>query len=236
MEEFAPAAQLIQVDRPIKYAAFPRMQRAPINPEQAEMSEIPIVQPEQPKPVVKAVKATKGAKAKPVAKAARRREEVPMAVPVAPEPVLVQAAPRLQRAEIAPARGLQIADEPPANPTQVFWQIVGAFNWHNRSDGPIGRDHINGVLRQQTATNLRAFKNEYVVEYNRLRDILRADGILARNNLNTFGGEAQVISHVIALGHDQYVTLSLDMEILQFLIESNECISLNELLPAELSL
>jgi hypothetical protein len=227
MDEFAPAAQLIQVDRQLKYAAFPRMQRAPINPEQAEMSEIPIVQPEQPKP---AVKATKAAKAKPVAKAARRRGEIP----VAPEPVLQ--APRLQRADIAPARGLQIADEPPANPTQVFWQIVGAFNWHNRSDGLIGRDHINGVLRQQTATNLRAFKNEYVVEYNRLRDILRADGILARNNINTFGGEAQVISHVIALGHDQYVTLSLDMEILQFLIESNECISLNELLPAELAL
>lgn len=243
INEAKNAEPLIQVNMNIVYSPLPPMPRQEINIEQADMLanyRPPKSAVDEPKPTKRPVKA---AKKLTMAERRQQRAERQVPVPAAPQHIqrpvqaqipparevgVVRAEPRLQRAEPARVNEYEIADALPGNSTGLFWNVVKSFHWHNASDGDISADTIAGVFARLAPEQRKAFKHEYAAEYGRIRNILRADGILERNNMRTFAEEARVISHVIALGYDQCITISMDMEILQFLIESGDCMSLNE--------
>jgi hypothetical protein len=68
-----------------------------------------------------------------------------------------------------------------------------------------------------------------------MENILEDDGMFERNDADSPVARAKVVSHAIAMGRDQYMTLSDDLAFFQFFIESGECQSLDALLPEELS-
>lgn len=115
-----------------------------------------------------------------------------------------------------------------------FWNTIGKLNWHNTSDGAIGHANVSGVIKALNSLDLKVFKTQYTHLFEQTVMILDADGMFERNRLEGMSARAKVVSHIIALGPDQYKTLISDPEILQFLVESGECQSLNEILPAEI--
>lgn len=115
-----------------------------------------------------------------------------------------------------------------------FWATIAKLNWRNASDGHIGAAAVGAVFNTLPAIDIKVFKEQYTHLFEQTRMILEADGMFARNRLETMSAQAKIVSHAIAMGADQYRTLTADPEIFQFFVDSGECQSLNEVLPAEL--
>ena len=128
----------------------------------------------------------------------------------------------------------EIAELDMATLREKFWDIIGQFNWHNVSDGIIQRNVVTNVIERLSATDRRIFRDEYHKLIASTNQILELDGIFDRTNAISREVRATIMSHIIALGDDQYITLINDIEILQFLIEVGECQSLNALLPDDI--
>lgn len=170
-------------------------------------------------------------------------EEAPAAAPlgavmdrlvarVAGAPAPVAAARPAIRANInAPEVVAEVNAKDPGMRRMKFWEIVARLQWHNSSDGAIGQGAVNAVLNALTAVDLKIFAVEYNALFAGAIDFLRDNGMFIRNGAATMESQAKIVSHVIALGEDQYITLINDPEILQFLVEAGECQSLNALLP-----
>lgn len=120
--------------------------------------------------------------------------------------------------------------------TEIFWKIIATFDWSNTSNGhPNVNDVVNKVNKLQPNMK-KLFTNHYQQKYQMLHDKLAHDGMFERTGLRTRQDQAKVVSHAIALGHDQFETLFDDFEIFQFLIEANECLSLNAILPMDIAM
>lgn len=114
---------------------------------------------------------------------------------------------------------------------EVFWKMIDKFNWHNISDGLVNNANVQHTISKYTLNQRNLFKEYYNNLFGILKEKLELDAMFARNNIVDDTEKAKIISHIIGLGHDQFNTLSDDMEILQFLISMNECQSLHDLLP-----
>lgn len=114
-----------------------------------------------------------------------------------------------------------------ADAQEAFWGIIARLQWRNRSDGVMTARHVQNVVGILPPARKNLFRAHYKYMYDRLNRVLELDGTVERNN----GDASTIISHVIALGRDQYNTLSDDMELLQFLIITGECQSLDDMLP-----
>lgn len=115
--------------------------------------------------------------------------------------------------------------------TEAFWKIISGLNWHNISDGIINPVTIRNIIAKYSPAHQVIFKECYANLFGILKERLETDGMFTRNGINDDDEKARIVSHVIALGQNQFNTLLDDMEILQFLITSNECQSLHDLLP-----
>jgi hypothetical protein len=115
-----------------------------------------------------------------------------------------------------------------------FWDIIKSFNWHNATDGLIPHGNIHRVFGGLTEVDTEIFRLEYQNLFDNTIEYLRADGMFDRNGAATMEAQSKIVSHIIALGEDQYTTLVGDLAILQFLIEAGECQSLNALLPGDI--
>jgi hypothetical protein len=119
----------------------------------------------------------------------------------------------------------------PGTRRMKFWQTINRFQWHNLSDGAIDAATVTAPLNNLNAADRLAFKLEYENVFNGAIEFLRADGMFERNGAASHAEQARIVSHIIALGEDQYTTLIGDPAFLQFLVEAGECQSLNALLP-----
>jgi hypothetical protein len=144
---------------------------------------------------------------------------------------VVVAAPALAVDINAPAVRQEFEARDPGARRVKFWEIIGRLQWHNASDGAIPRGNVDAVFRGLSAVDALTFKTEYENIFNGAMDFLNADGMFDRNGANGHADRAKIVSHIIALGEDQYTTLVGDPAILQFLVEAGECQSLNALLP-----
>jgi hypothetical protein len=151
-------------------------------------------------------------------------------------PVQIRAVPV---APVVPAR--QDLDNPavkadvdgidPGTRRVMFWAVIARLNWHNASDGAMPAGPVGALFNGLSARDALIFKREYENMFNGAIEFLRADGMFDRNGAVEYRAQAKIVSHIIALGEDQYTTLISDPMILQFLIEAGECQSLNDLLP-----
>jgi len=175
------------------------------------------------------------------------RAVVPVAVPVrAPEPMRAPEPVRVRVQEPVRAR----VQEPVRVPNEVidaeyarlsipeieetFWGIIDTFHWHNRGDGPINQRVISNQVEQLRPLQRKIFKTKYNSCYEMMRERLELDGMFERNGVRSNIERAKVISHAIAMGHDTFATLFDDPAMYQFLIEANECQSLDDCLPLDL--
>jgi hypothetical protein len=117
---------------------------------------------------------------------------------------------------------------------EIFWGLITSFQWRNQSDGYINAGVIRGVVRGFNQLQTRVFKDRYDHYYNQMENILEADEMFERNEVNSAVDRAKVISHAIAMGRDQYMTLMDDPAFFQFFIEAGECQSLDAILPETL--
>ena len=117
---------------------------------------------------------------------------------------------------------------------EIFWGLITSFQWRNQSDGYINAGVIRGQVRGFNQLQTRVFKDRYDHYYNQMENTLEADGMFERNGVDSAVDRAKVISHAIAMGRDQYVTLMDDPAFFQFFIEAGECQSLDALLPETL--
>jgi hypothetical protein len=132
------------------------------------------------------------------------------------------------------AAAAEAANVDPGVARTRFWQIIAQLNWHNLSDGRIGVDVVTKLVRGLSAIDRAIFAREYTSIYTGAVQVLEADGMFDRNGAGSHSKRAEIVSHVIALGEDQYTTLISDLGILQFLVETGECQSLNSLLPDDI--
>lgn len=173
-----------------------------------------------------------------MARLAGARAAAPMPYAAAPMPraaapaVAVPALANMDAPDIIAA----YAALPQDSRDRSFWDTIQKLNWHNTSDGMIGAAAVGAVFRGLNALDLKVFKTQYTQLFEQTTMILDADGMFGRNHLETMSARARVVSHIIALGPDQYRTLTGDPEILQFLVECGECQSLNEILPEALKI
>jgi hypothetical protein len=117
---------------------------------------------------------------------------------------------------------------------EIFWGLITSFQWRNQSDGYINAGVIRGVVRGFNQLQTRVFKDRYDHYYNQMENILEADEMFERNEVNSAVDRAKVVSHAIAMGRDQYMTLMDDPAFFQFFIEAGECQSLDAILPETL--
>jgi hypothetical protein len=115
---------------------------------------------------------------------------------------------------------------------QQFWDIVHGFEWKNTSDGMVNGRNVETAIDRLSVMQTQQFKEIYWKLYNELDTNIKADGLFERYKIVSFNEQAKIVSHTIAMGMDVYLTLSNDMELLQFLVEAAECQSLHERLPA----
>lgn len=122
----------------------------------------------------------------------------------------------------------------PGTRKMKFWDIIARFNWHNASDGAMPARPVIAVFEALSAVDLLIFKKEYENVFTGAMAFLIADGMFERNNINDLRSRARVVSHIIALGENQFATLMDDPAFLQFLIEARECQSLDDLMPDDI--
>lgn len=118
--------------------------------------------------------------------------------------------------------------------TEMFWNLIQAFQWRNASDGAVNARAIQNTVNQYSPLQRKLFTDMYNHHYDAMKVRLEADGMFERNEVRTLQDQAKVISHAIAMGMDQFNTLFADPEFYQFFIESGECQSLDMLLPADM--
>lgn len=147
-------------------------------------------------------------------------------------PVPAPAAPRVDKlVEHMQRLGLEgnLATDP-ATREQHFWRIIELCTWRNRSDGaptmPRNLFDIPAAARQ-------SWREVYEQHYESARAVLEGDGLFRRNRMNSTD-QARCISHIIAMGRDQYETLLNALDVVAFLWENNECQSFDSRLPDDL--
>lgn len=118
--------------------------------------------------------------------------------------------------------------------TEMFWNLIQAFQWRNASDGAVNARTIQNTINQYSPLQRKLFADTYNQHYEAMKGRLEADGMFERNGVRTLQDQAKVISHAIAMGMDQFNTLFADPEFYQFFIDSGECQSLDMLLPADM--
>lgn len=116
-----------------------------------------------------------------------------------------------------------------AQKDSVFWETVASFQRNGNLDPGTVRAKLAGLSK----TYYRIFGEKYKAYYDVLMLTLTADGMFERNRIAEYD-QPKVISHAIALGKEQYHTLSTDMEFYQVIVEIGEYQSLDALLPADL--
>jgi hypothetical protein len=101
------------------------------------------------------------------------------------------------------------------------------MNWKNK-----GERRMTNIpaLNGNTRTIFRAV---YKTIYKTTLEMLEADGMFGRNNISPQDKHV-IVSHIIGLGRDPHSTLMSDMEFLQILVTSDECQSLDALLPGDI--
>jgi hypothetical protein len=118
---------------------------------------------------------------------------------------------------------------------EMFWELIASLQWRNQSDGYVNAHAVRTTIRNFNRLQTRVFKDRYDHYYTQMENILEDDGMFERNDADSPVARAKVVSHAIAMGRDQYMTLSDDLAFFQFFIEAGECQSLDALLPEELS-
>jgi hypothetical protein len=113
------------------------------------------------------------------------------------------------------------------NYIEVFWTTITGMNWKNK-----GERRMTNIpaLNGNTRTIFRAV---YKTIYKTTLEMLEADGMFGRNNISPQDKHV-IVSHIIGLGRDPHSTLMSDMEFLQILVTSDECQSLDALLPGDI--
>lgn len=110
---------------------------------------------------------------------------------------------------------------------EVFWATIAKMNWKNK-----GERQMTSVpaLNGNTRTIFRAV---YKTLYQSTLEMLEADGMFGRNDISPQNKHI-IVSHIIGLGKETHSTLMLDMEFLQILVVTDECQSLDALLPGDI--
>lgn len=119
---------------------------------------------------------------------------------------------------------------------EIFWELIAGLGWRNMSEGAMMRRTVDPYFARFERDHWAIFGEFYKRHYDVLFERLTADGMFGRNAVNDPHSQAQMTSHAIALGRDQYNTLLTDLELYQFLITAGECQSLNNCLPANMQI
>jgi flagellar biosynthesis GTPase FlhF len=144
---------------------------------------------------------------------------------------------RVAAEQVDPVRVQALYDElTPQARSDTFWELIGTLQWHNFTDGGMNKTTVNNVIGKFAPLHRRLFKEFYDQNFKILKDILLADDMFDRNGIIGMQAQSKIISHIIALGRDQFRTLSEDLVILQFIIEAGECQSLDSMLPEDLKI
>lgn len=138
-------------------------------------------------------------------------------------------------AEMAPVHAEELAAIPRHQQEDQFWAIIADLNWQHAIDQIMPSGPVRAAIGRLTPLRRQLFKEVYARMFADLWQIMRGDGIFDRNGIVPGRDQAKIISHMIAMGGDQYHTIRTDMAILQFFIDGGYCQSLNDLLPADIA-
>lgn len=110
-----------------------------------------------------------------------------------------------------------------------FWRIIESFSWLNKSDGKI-RVNINNIVDEMPNNTYSIFIDFYTYYYNNLYEIINTKSDIFINITDEYE-RAKIISHAIGMGKLVYNTIIDEIDIFRFLIDNNECRSLDKYLP-----
>lgn len=108
-----------------------------------------------------------------------------------------------------------------------FWELIAELHWQHHSNGIMYGAHIVAKFRNWSDLNKKIFSEIYTSKY-----------IETKNKLNVFltemnqfqpGDIDKIVSHTIALGKDVWNNLTNDIEILTYLVQTNECQNLHDM-------
>jgi hypothetical protein len=151
-------------------------------------------------------------------------EQEPARVPT-PEPVPDELIPLDEPAPAGGLWGITAADR------DAFWNVISTFEWTNRGVARVDPRRVAHSIARLTDVQLNRFAAVYDYYYQWLLTILDNDGMFVRVGVNTRSGMSAIVSHVIALGVETYGTLCGDLELLQWIVTSNEHQNMDILLP-----
>ena len=102
---------------------------------------------------------------------------------------------------------------------EMFWRIIAGFNWCNKSDMEINRDHIRRQLANMSTLHQEIFESQYPRLHESLSAIL--SDRFAQLEVSP-EKQSMVTGHIIALGEDWFNTVIAGGEIIDYIIESDE--------------
>lgn len=139
------------------------------------------------------------------------------------------AAPRVELRPIEDFNALSDEEK-----SESFWKTITSFGWMNATDGRPNIHAIQNIIAGMCPERREHFKMSYFNAYDVMQMRLMADGMFERNGIVSIVEQAKIISHVIAMGSQQYNVLIDDPAIYQFFIEQGDCQSFDAILPHDM--
>lgn len=160
--------------------------------------------------------------------------------------LLVQPAPAREPHAHRPAPRVAVhvapQNEPPArnepagaglDDSATFWQIIASIGWKNRSEAAGRNSRAAAALNKLTPAQRNTFVEGYQRAFTATLQIPRvADTLREWQRAGQYRAPAAVVSHIIALGEEQYNTICSDDIFLQYIVAESEFENFHMHLPA----
>jgi hypothetical protein len=115
---------------------------------------------------------------------------------------------------------------------KFFWDTIRKLEWKYASDGIVNGAAVKSVFTHMPLHMKAIFRDVYSAKVILMMRAVENDGLFPRNGVNLLEDKIKIVSHIIAMGQDQYN--SIDMELLQYFVQQGECQSLDARLPDDL--
>lgn len=115
----------------------------------------------------------------------------------------------------------------------TFWQIIASIGWKNRSEAAGRNSRAAAALNKLTPSQRNTFVEGYQRAFTATLQIPRvADTLREWQRSGQYRTPAAVVSHIIALGEEQYNTICSDDIFLQYIVAESEFENFHMHLPA----
>lgn len=144
--------------------------------------------------------------------------------------------PPVRWARVAPQNEPPARNEPAGaglDDSATFWQIIASIGWKNRSEAAGRNSRAAAALNKLTPAQRNTFVEGYQRAFTATLQIPRvADTLREWQRAGQYRAPAAVVSHIIALGEEQYNTICSDDIFLQYIVAESEFENFHMHLPA----